>query len=172
MIRAIPIPQSSLMDPAKIATACFSDCYKTPITKPDAKPVDLFFAIFGHQPGWMKAILILRNQIAALCGLATPTIADIANPQIKTSYVVGDKIGPWPIFALSDVALVAGRDNSHLDFRLSVLRQREADGCSVVVATICNTHNIAGKIYLFFITPFHRRGVQRLIANAVRAGRL
>jgi len=27
-------------------------------------------------------------------------------------------------------------------------------------------HNLAGKIYLFFIVPFHRTGVRSLLANA------
>ena len=43
---------------------------------------------------------------------------------------------------------------------------------SVVVSTICSVHNLSGKIYLFFIVPFHRTGVQSLLANAVAAKRL
>jgi len=31
---------------------------------------------------------------------------------------------------------------------------------------------VFGKIYLFFIVPFHRAGVRSLIANAVTAKRL
>ena len=43
---------------------------------------------------------------------------------------------------------------------------------SVVVSTICSVHNLSGKIYLFFIVPFHRTGVKSLMANAVAAKRL
>lgn len=43
---------------------------------------------------------------------------------------------------------------------------------SVVVTTICTVHNVFGKLYLFFIVPFHKRGVKRIISNAVAAGRL
>jgi len=32
--------------------------------------------------------------------------------------------------------------------------------------------NAFGRVYLFFIIPFHKWGVQRLIANAAAAGRL
>jgi hypothetical protein len=62
--------------------------------------------------------------------------------------------------------------NKHLDFRLSVLRVKDADAGSVVVSTICSVHNIYGKIYLFFIVPFHRTGVKSLMSNAVAAKRL
>jgi hypothetical protein len=88
------------------------------------------------------------------------------------SYSVGDKIGPWPIFFIGDNEIVAGRNNKHLNFRPSVLRLRDGDAESVVVSTICSVHNLSGKIYLFFIVPFHRAGVQSLLANAVAAKRL
>ena len=53
-----------------------------------------------------------------------------------------------------------------------MLRLTDGDAESVVVSTICSVHNLAGKIYLFFIVPFHRTGVQSLLANAVVAKRL
>jgi hypothetical protein len=33
-------------------------------------------------------------------------------------------------------------------------------------------HNLFGKIYLFFVVPFHRRGVRLLMSRAVAAKRL
>jgi len=71
-------------------------------------------------------------------------------------YVVGEKIGVWPIFALSENEVIVGRDNKHTDFRLSVLKVLDSDGTSVVVSTICSVHNLFGKLYLFFVVPFHR----------------
>ena len=68
--------------------------------------------------------------------------------------------------------LVAGRNNKHLDFRLSVLREPDRSPASAVVSTVCTVHNLYGKLYLFFIVPFHRRGVKLLMARAVAAGRL
>jgi hypothetical protein len=56
--------------------------------------------------------------------------------------------------------------------RLSVLKAREGEAVSVIVSTICTVHNVFGKIYLFFIIPFHRAGVRSLISNAVAAKRL
>jgi hypothetical protein len=120
----------------------------------------------------MKALLITRNAIARGFGLEAPTVAEILKPATRTSYRVGDKIGPWPIFFINDNEIVAGRNNKHLDFRLSVLRLIDGDAESVVVSTVCSVHNLAGKIYLFFIVPFHRAGVRSLLANAVMAKRL
>ena len=93
-------------------------------------------------------------------------------PSMRSEYRVGDKIGPWPIFFIADNEIVAGRNNKHLDFRVSVLKAADGDATSVVVSTICSVHNLFGKIYLFFIVPFHRAGVRSLLANAVAAKRL
>jgi hypothetical protein len=68
--------------------------------------------------------------------------------------------------------LSRGRNNNHIDFRLSVLKAIDGDAASVVVSTVCTAHNVFGKIYLFFIVPFHRKGVRSLMSNAVAAKRL
>ncbi len=104
----------------------------------------------------MKAVLLTRNRIAAACGLDVPEASDIQNPVQKASYQVGDLIGPWPVFSLSENELIAGRDNRHLDFRLVLLREQRAGQWSVVVSTVCEVHNLSGRIHLFFIVPFHK----------------
>jgi hypothetical protein len=121
---------------------------------------------------WMKVLLMVRNRIASFCGLDAPTASEIMNLDIRSRYGVGDKIGVWPIFALTETELVAGRDNRHLDFRLSVLRETDGETANVVVSTLCTVHNVFGKLYLFVIIPFHKWGVQRLISRAIMAGRL
>ena len=58
-----------------------------------------------------------------------------------------------------------------MDFRLLVL-VTDGDRASVVVSTICMVHNLFGKLYLFFVVPFHRYGVRKLMASALAARRL
>jgi hypothetical protein len=89
-----------------------------PLARRGLTIVEIFFALFGHTPRWMKALLITRNAIARRFGLEAPTVAEILKPTVRASYSVGDKIGPWPIFFIGDNEIVAGRNNKHLDFRL------------------------------------------------------
>jgi hypothetical protein len=166
------IPLGTVLDRRVIEAAYFQDSYRVPLRHPQASMIDIFFGIFGHHPLWMKVILVIRNRIAAFCGLEAPTTAEILHVETRNSYSVGDKIGVWPILSLTETELVAGRNNKHLDFRLSVLKETDGGMASVVVSTICNVHNRFGKVYLFFIVPFHKWGVQRLLARAVVAGRL
>ena len=166
------VPSVSMLSRELIDGAYFHDSYRAPLSRQELGIVDIFFAIFGHHPLWMKLLLILRNQGASLAGLEAPAAADILQVPIEARYVVGDKIGVWPIFSLSEAEIVAGRDNKHLDFRLSVLKVPDGDGASVVVSTICTVHNLSGKLYLFFVVPFHRYGVRKLMTNALAAHRL
>jgi hypothetical protein len=120
----------------------------------------------------MNWMLIARNQAASHAGLETPTTAEIIKMEMKDRYAVGEKIGPWPIFFLGTNELVAGRDNKHMDFRLSVMKVRDGDHPGVIVSTICTVNNIFGRYYLWSIIPFHKYGVRKLMRNAVAAQRL
>jgi hypothetical protein len=166
------VPASSALDSGLVGNSDFRDSYRVPLSQPELTMAEIFFAVFGHTPFWMKAMLIIRNAAARLVGLEAPTVAEIMRPQIADGYRVGDKIGPWPVFFVGEDEVIAGRDNGHMDFRLSVLKVRKDDGAEVVVSTVCAVHNLFGRIYLFLIVPFHRAGVQRLLSRAVQAGRL
>jgi len=166
------LPSSSALTPDMIGKAYFHDSYRAPLARPELGIAEVFFALFGHTPLWMKLLLIVRNAVARLAGLEAPTVAEIMKPEVRGTYDVGEKIGPWPIFFISENEIVAGRNNKHLDFRLSVLKAIDGDKMNVVVSTIFTVHNAFGKIYLFFIVPFHRNGVRCLMSNAVAAKRL
>jgi hypothetical protein len=167
-----PVPSASILNKRLVASAYFKDSYSAAISDAHAPPTALFHKLFDHHPWWVKALLISRNKIAAWCGLQVAPAATILKADTKDHYAVGDTIGPWPIFALTDNEVIAGRDNPHLDFRLSVLRQMVGDEPRVFVSTICSVNHWSGKLYLFFIIPFHRWGVRKLMANAIAAGRI
>ena len=151
------VPSGSMLRREVIENAYFRDSYRAPLSRKELGIVDVFLGIFAHHPLWMKLLLIVRNKIDAFAGLDAQTASEILHVEIKDRYVVGEKIGVWPIF---------------MDFRLSVLKVPDGDRTSVVVSTICTVHNLFGKLYLFFVVPFHRYGVRKLMARALAARRL
>jgi Protein of unknown function (DUF2867) len=166
------VPHNSALGKDLIDRADFRDAYRAPLSRSDLSVVEIFFAIFAWRPGWMNLMLIARNKAAALAGLEVPTTAEIINMEKRDRYVVGEKIGPWPIFFLGSDELVAGRDNRQMDFRLSVMKVHDGIGPSIVVSTLCMIHNKFGQCYLYSIIPFHKFGLRRLMASAVAAQRL
>jgi hypothetical protein len=166
------LPANTALHREFVEGAFFTDSYRVALKNGDASPVDIFFAIFGHHPAWLKAVLLARHRVGSWLGLEAASTAEIMNPARNASCRIGEKIGPWPIYFLGEAELVAGRDNKHLDFRVSVLKQGLGQSAHAVVSTVCRTHNRFGRVYLLLIAPFHKWGVQRLVSRAALAGRL
>ncbi|MFZ6655587.1 DUF2867 domain-containing protein [Undibacterium sp. TJN19] len=165
-------PQQSVLMPEVVHAAYYRDSYRVEPAHRELTVSDAFHAIFMHRPTWMKFIMLGRNYLVSLFGVVVPAKAEIMHPRMRSDYQVGEKIGAWPIFYLSSEELVAGRDNSHLDFRLSIVRVEEGQAISIVVSTVCLVHNWFGRGYTQLIRPFHRWGVKYLIRRAILAGRL
>ena len=165
------VPPHSALGKDLIERADFRDAYRAPLSRSDLSVVEIFFRILAHRPGWMNLLLIARNKVAGLAGLEVPTTFEITRMKRRDCYLVGEKIGPWPIFFLDSDELIAGRDNKHMDFRLSIMKIYD-DGPCVIVSTLCMVHNRFGQYYLSAITPFHKVGLRSLMANAIDARRL
>jgi hypothetical protein len=59
--------------------------------------------------------------------------------------------------------LVAGFNDSHLDFRVVVDVATSGGGQQVTATTLVLTHNLLGRVYLASILPFHRLVVRALL---------
>jgi hypothetical protein len=55
------VPSANALSRELLGNADFHDSYRAPLARPDLAIVDLFFALFGHTPLWMKLLLIVRN---------------------------------------------------------------------------------------------------------------
>ncbi len=172
IVKERDFPIATVIDVHFLARAHYKDSYFVAVEDESAGPIALFHAVFGHRPTWMKLILVARNGLATLAGLEAAKASEIMRPQVQEHYEVGGKIGAWPIYALTADELVAGRDNNHLDFRLSVLREGGVGSAGLVISTACAVNNRFGSVYLWLILPFHRIGVRWLMASAVSAKRL
>lgn len=165
-------PEQSVLMPELVHAAYYRDSYRVELGRSELTVSDAFHAVFMHRPAWMKFIMLSRNYLVSLFGIAVPDKAEIMHPRMRSDYKVGEKIGAWPIFYLSSEELVAGRDNSHLDFRLSIMRVEQGQTVAIVLSTACITHNWFGRVYMQLIRPFHRWGLKLLIRQAILAGRL
>ena len=65
-------------------------------------------------------------------------------------------IGLFPVVSETPERLVAGFNDSHLDFRLVVEVAGTPADRQVTSTTLVRTHNLLGRSYLALITPFHK----------------
>ncbi len=151
--------------------AAYRDSYRVAAAT-SATPVGSFFAIFGHRPWWMKLALVLRHQLGRMMGLDSSSVRSILRPERREHAEPGSSLAGWQVYESSASENVVGRDNRHLDFRLSVAHEQRAGARQLRVSTACITKNRFGTVYLKAIAPLHRRGLRWLIARAALAGRL
>ena len=140
-------------------------CVPLPHPVPDA--AELAIATFFHMPGWVKGLMWLRNQLMRPFGLKTGGADGMPQPTLETIRD-GTYRGIFAVHSTSPDEVVLGTDDRHLDFRVSILRDRDDD--VVAISTWVHTHNILGCLYLAVVYPFHRIIVARCLANAVSLG--
>ncbi len=161
-IHATSLPHSSRLyqQPAGIRDSDFVDCYAKACDAPldDAAQRALSF------PRWVSGLMRLRNALVAPFGLNTEvTSPDRPNqPDRSNQPDRPDRIGVFPLISHDEHELILGLDDSHLDFRISILKQ---DG-QIYFATWVRTKNRFGRIYLRLIMPFHILIVRNAVARA------
>lgn len=165
-------PKESTLNGPFVQSADHVDAFTAPLAQSSQSVTDLFYGVFAHRPYWLRLLLVARNKIASVGGLETTPAAETMRPLVKTRHAVGDSIGGWRIFSLSASELVVGRDNTHMDFRLSISKTSAESRPALVVATVCKTKNAFGRRYLAAILPLHKRGLKMLLDNALAARRI
>lgn len=128
------LPRQSLLRTRVLATD-FLDCFSIESSLPPRRAAE----IITDFPEWARFLLKIRSVVTAPFGLmaegpATP-----------------DNVGVFPVEMENETELIAGFNDKHLDFRVSVFSSKGR----VYLATWVHTHNIGGRVYLKAILPFH-----------------
>lgn len=143
------LPESSRLN-ERIKPTDFIDCYsiRSHITTRGAADIITTF------PRWARLLLQIRGAVVAPFGLS------------KEGPEAADKIGIFPVETVDKHEIVAGFNDKHLNFRVSVISRND----HVFLATWVRPHNIGGRIYLRAIMPFHilisRDALRRVARNS------
>ncbi len=68
-----------------------------------------------------------------------------------------------------DDELLLGGDDQHLDFRFSLLLRQGEASQDVFATTTVHFHNLWGRLYFFFVAPFHRQVIPAMLRHALNA---
>lgn len=143
------LPSNSLLSD-RIQQSDFIDCYAVQSNLSPREAAE----IITDFPGWARFLVSIRNSVVSKFGLSSDTSEGT------------DKTGFFPIESETDQELIAGFNDKHLDFRISVMSK---DG-RVFLSTWVHPHNIGGKIYLKTILPFHVLIVRNALARVQSLG--
>jgi len=132
-------------------------------------------------PNWLKFLFGIRNKIAKLVGLKTNDLSGHKNIDPNTdiakhNFSVGETLGLFKVYNITEKEVVLGLDDKHLDFRASLLLDQNLDENkilkndhrSLTISTKVKYNNLFGKIYFMPVKPFHRKIVPSMLKETIK----
>jgi hypothetical protein len=139
---------------AVLSGAQFIDAYRIGVNDAGLDARHAAIQMIEDGPRWIDALMVLRNAIVAPFGLKTGAPSETR---------VERRIGMFPVVSETPERIVAGFNDSHLDFRVVVDVGADSGGRQVTATTLVLTHNWLGRTYLATIMPFHRLVVRSML---------
>jgi hypothetical protein len=144
---------------ALLAGAQFIDAYSIATDDAALDARQAAEKMLGRSPRWIRALMALRDLLVAPFGLKTAETARRAST---------DRIGMFPVLSETPQRIVAGLNDSHLDYRVVEEVAGSGGDRRVTATTVVLTHNLLGRVYLAIILPFHRLIVRAMLRQIPR----
>ena len=144
----------SLPHPA-LPNANWVDSYSIQLDGQTMTAKEVARRIFARPPAWAQRLMAMRNALVGLFGL-------------KSAGRMEGETGGFPVISDNPDQVVLGFDDWHLDFRIVVDIKSTQTGQILSVSTLVDRHNLAGRIYIFFVTPFHHMIVRTMLKAVAR----
>ncbi|MDN3692786.1 DUF2867 domain-containing protein [Chryseobacterium tructae] len=127
-------------------------------------------AFFTSSPKWGKKMFAFRNKVVRLFGLKTGEKVDPVTESDSFTCEVGERIGLFKVFNKTNNEIILGEDDKHLDFRISLLfdkNQGGQDENALTISTTVKFHNWLGVLYFLPVRPFHQLIVPAMLKNII-----
>ena len=154
-----PYPVDPVFPHAALAGADWADAFEVRIFFRPRDAEEAARRVLGPMPGWAKWLLALRNRLGALVGLKPAAAGQSGG--------AASMIGPFPVVEARPDEVVLGFDDWHLNFRIVITLAHDQEGAQRLRATtLVKRHNIAGRLYLAAVLPFHKVIVRSTLKGA------
>ena len=168
-VTAVALPEAASIR-TMYASTDLADAYAIRLpAHASSDPEQLARLILSNQAPWVGQLMRMRDAIVGRFGIKTAQ-----QLQNAPDAAVGGRIYMFKIYAKTAHEVVLGEDDSHLDFRLSVLHEPATTAAGstprLIVSTVVHCHNRLGRAYIALIAPFHRTVVQSALRRAARSG--
>jgi hypothetical protein len=164
-VRAVALPDDSLV--AAVPFHDHVDAFRVRVDPARFPNVDAFARAFGRRPpAWIRAALRARDAVVGLVGLKKASDAPVDD---DGPLEIGAFVGIFRIIQRRENEILAGEDDLHLDFRVSLLYERAGDEAFVTVSTVVRFNNVLGRAYFLPVRPVHGLIVPAMIRSAIAA---
>ena len=80
-------------------------------------------------------------------------------------YSIGSKSVLFKVIDRNENEIVMGEEHKHLDFRTMIFVERYEGETIIYSATAVKYNKPIGKVYFFFVKPFHRLMIKVILGN-------
>lgn len=170
-----PIPRPTLINdwsPRPDYAEAFRITLPRPVTSGEAADSDRLTRVsrtfFGSFPAWIDPLLSIRNALVRPLGLDTGHNMDRKKDPAAFTASPRGRIGLFQVRGLDSSEIMFGQEDSHLDFRLSLILEDGPAGPGLTAATSVRYHRPLGRWYMAVVAPFHRRLMKTTLTRAGR----
>jgi hypothetical protein len=144
----------------------FADCYQFDDLWPDLDALQTYLHMVARTPGWMNALMVMRNQIVRLVGLKNlGSLSTAVNRKPVSAYKVGDRVGIFSLKRRQSDEVILFDNDKHLRVQLSLLKHVVNGKPVVSLSTVVHNHNRLGRFYMAIVGPVHSFIVPRMLAQ-------
>jgi hypothetical protein len=129
---------------------------------------DITKKMFLDLPEWVIFLLDMRNIIVKYFGLKVGDIKEIINKFRNNKIETGKPFLLFNVLDKNEKEIMMGEDDKHLNFKLSIILEKNGNNYTIIVTTVVVYNNIFGNLYFLPVKPFHKLIVKTMIKNIVR----
>lgn len=155
-----------------VADADFADCYQLVDPDPNASALATYLAVVADTPGWMNALMALRNRIVRFVGLKhLGAMAAGDADKAAIDYEIGDRVGIFSLLHSEHDEVVMQDNDRHLRVLVSVCKHNVDEQPMISVSTVVHIHNRLGHAYMAVVGPVHKLIVPRMLGQVAKSAR-
>jgi hypothetical protein len=151
-VKQTQFPLGSLIDLSNMVFD-YTDTYSTTVfSREPVKLEDFLRFMFNTNPAWVNVLVKIREILVKPFGLIT----DAGKFPAAISITKEAKISIFDIVEVTNDDILLYMHDKHLDAWFSVLLRGLPFRQEITFSTAVKYHNLLGRIYFFFIKPFHK----------------
>lgn len=164
-VKKLFIPADSLVN--KYLPGDYDDVFACElINKRKVTPDEIQIRTWGHTPGWFKALMNLRNALVHPFGLQGDNKLD-KSKSVEAIIKHGERAGVMSLADRTEKETILLLSDKHLDAYCSAYVTTEGTTQLAMFITLVHFHNTLGKVYFFFIKPFHKMIVRSMLKSVL-----
>lgn len=150
------LPEQALIH-AKLPGAWFADCHSITIVYSGQSVLGLFLKLASQTPGWVNALMLIRNKLVSLVGLKDlGLLSELQKGRAEADYQQGERVGIFTLLHNIHNEVLLTDQDKHLDVILSLHIKVEGQQARLFATTVVNVHNRLGQLYMLPVRPIHR----------------